>query len=371
MNLNIKRTFRELADDKHFVQDMKELISNQVFLEDTNNFFTIVPNIKGQQQIAGIHGVQDFTAEVDGCLPNCKSPVFANWSQFWNPKKAGICIKWCYKDFEGAFTQWGLANGYSRRKLDESDFFVFLIEKISEGMKADLLKIILFGDKDIQTGILTDPNMAPMFKIIDKGLIPTLQALKADPDFIKEVDNIDDYFIPIPLNEAQPGKQFEFDEKTAKNIYEQLVDTTLFTGNMLLTSSKLYRNYESFFKNYYLIQSSKDEVQKGIRSLAVDGQNLTPLRGFDYWNKRYFSKEVSFDHDNDAQTADKKGIKQHIPHFALYTDKENLQIGVDSEEALTDLEFEYVGGNDENFYIKASYLVDFKIPNPFKLKAAF
>jgi len=59
------------------------------------------------------------------------------------------------------------------------------------------------------------------------------------------------------------------------------------------------------------------------------------------------------------------------PHFSMIADKSNLQIGVDDTAALTDLRMEYVGGKDENFYIKASYLMDFKIPNPYAVQAAF
>ena len=59
------------------------------------------------------------------------------------------------------------------------------------------------------------------------------------------------------------------------------------------------------------------------------------------------------------------------PHLSVIADKSNLQIGVDDTAALTDLRMEYVGGADENFYIKASYLMDFKIPNPYAVAAAF
>src|SRR5690625_5221113 len=81
----------------------------------------------------------------------------------------------------------------------------------------------------------------------------------------------------------------------------------------------------------------------------------------------------------DLQFAYDKYIKQDFkgdtnfvlpPHLAVVSDKQNLQIGVDDKAALTDLRLEYVGGADEHFYIKASYLADFKIPNPYAVAAA-
>ena len=77
---------------------------------------------------------------------------------------------------------------------------------------------------------------------------------------------------------------------------------------------------------------------------------------------------VEINSKTDFKTGDPATV--HLPHFALHTKKEHLQVGFDDASALEDLTFEYVGGDDESFYIKASYMLDFKMVNPYEFKAA-
>lgn len=344
--INLKKTFQELASDERFVQEVSELIKNKLFYEEHSKFFTVVQDIRARKQVGGITGIEEVSIPDEGCGSECTKPEIPAFSQFWDPRPVRICLNWCYTDFENKFTQWGLAKGYDKHKLDEANFFKFILELVVDAILMDFQRIALFGDENIaRQSILANPAKEIYFKLIDKGLIPTLQ-------YFKTMDEFEDNFIELTQNAAD--KPFDFTQDYAKNLYEELVDSDNFTGDMLLTSNKLYRNYASYFKNYYSLQSSKDEIQKGLRNLMVDGETIVPYKNYDIWNKRYFTKNG----------------KPHLPHFAIYTKKENLQIGIDSEESLTNLTFEYPGGKDETFYIKGSYRMDFKIVNPYAFKAA-
>lgn len=125
-----------------------------------------------------------------------------------------------------------------------------------------------------------------------------------------------------------------------------------------MTSNKLFKNYQKWVKraNGYGVQGNIDLTQKGITDPMVDGESLTPIVQYDRWRK------------NDFVTGTPPSI--HLPHFALFTRKEYLQVGVDDVASLEEITMEYIGGDDENFYIKANYLVDFKMTNPYEFRAA-
>ena len=177
--------FKALATSDRYIADLKGIVRSEVFQQDTSEIFSIVPGIKGGQQVAAMRGFEYVTKASAGCGGVGISPQFPAFSQKWNPKMAEVRIKYCYTDFENSFTQWGLNNGYQRKDLTGTQLALFIEDLVSKAMKADLLRIVLMGDKDIATqNILTAPaTKAPFYNIIDKGLIPTLQYLKTLPEF--------------------------------------------------------------------------------------------------------------------------------------------------------------------------------------------
>lgn len=348
MTLDIHEAFQGIASDERFIQDIREVAVSKVFYEDTSNFFSIVPGIKGGQQVAALKGIEYVTRKSQGCGGASLSPKFPAISQKWEPQLAEVKIKYCYDEFMQKFTQWGLANGHMIKDLSEAEFFVFIQDLVVEAMKLDMQRLVLLGDENIAAqNVLADANKAPFYDIIKKGLIPTLQYFQTIPEL---ADNF------IALDKNTDADQFTLANDYAMNLFEDVVDTDDFDGDILLTNRKLYKNYANYFKRLagVGIQSSKDEIQNGIQNLKVDGENVVPIKNYDRWRKNDF---------NNAGVV-------HLPHFSIFTRKEHLQVGVDDVNALQDLKLEYIGGEDEHFYIKANYMLDFKMVNPFEFKAA-
>ncbi|MFC5046299.1 hypothetical protein ACFSTE_13315 [Aquimarina hainanensis] len=348
MAFNIHEAFKEIATDDRFIQDIREISVSKVFHEDTNNFFTIVPGVKGGQQVAAMKGIEYVTRKSQGCGGPSLSPKFPAISQKWNPQLVEVKIKYCYTEFMQKFTQWGLANGHKIKDLGEADFFQFIVDLVVEAMKLDAQRIVLFGDEEIAgQNILNDENKVQYYDLIKKGLIPTMQYFNTHPELM---DNF------ITLSKNSDPNQYNLESDYSLNLYEKLVDTYEFDGDILLSSHKLYKNYENYFKRLagVGIQSSKDEIQNGIQNLKVDGENITTIKNYDRWRNNDFKVENTV----------------HLPHFALFTKKEHLQLGVDDASALENLHLEYIGGEDEHFYIKGNYMIDFKMTNPFEFRAA-
>lgn len=355
--MELKSAFQLLATDERFIQDTREIIVNDLFHQPTNEFFTIVPGIKGGQQVAAMRGFEYVTVKSAGCGGAGISPDFPAFSQFWNPTLQEVKLNYCYDDFMGYFTQWALNNGHDIKNLEGTELGMFIQDHVAKAMELDLLRIVLLGDKDIATqDILTDEaTYAKFYNTIDKGLIPTLQYLSTLPEFA-------DAFVDLPQNDAATiALQNTFGATDALDIYEKILDQYDFDSDILLTSNRLFKNYQKWVKraNGYGLQSNVDLTMKGTGDLQIDGESLKPIVNYDRWKQ----KDFIVDNDPDPDTI-------HLPHFALNTRKEYLQVGVDSEAALSDLRLEYIGGADETFWIKANYMLDFKMVNPYALKAA-
>jgi hypothetical protein len=345
MAVDIKPIFTELATDDRLIQQTSEIIKSKVLYEEASELFTIVPGIKGGQQVAAAKTPEYITRASQGCGGNALNPNMPAISQKWNPKLAEVKIKYCYTDFMGFFTQWGLKNGYAVKDLSDTEFMKFIYDFTAEAVKADMLRIALLADEDISTqSILTDPAKAEFYNVIPKGLIPTLQ-------YFSTVGALEDNFIELAAN-AQ-GDPYNLANGYSKDLFRQLTRDIAFAQGQILTNSKLYQNYEDYFEDLagVGVESSITRIQNGQARLSRSGSPIVHSQGFDRWRINDF-------------------VSTEPAHFAIHTDKTNLQIGVDDERSLTDLTFEYMGGDDEHFYIKANYMMDFKIPNPFDFKAA-
>lgn len=352
--MEIISNFKNLATSDKFITDLKEIVKNDVFQQDTSEFFTIVPGIKGGQQVAAMKGFEYVTVASAGCGGNGISPTFPAFSQKWNPKLAEVKISYCYADFENSFVQWGLNNGYKRKDLTGTELALFIEDLVTKAMKLDLQRMALMSDKDILAqNILTDEaGKGKFYDVIDKGLLPTLQYLKTLPEFAGN-------FVTLSKNTGAMTDQTNLSSTYALDLFEEVLDDVYdFDGDIFLTSNRLFKNYQKWVKraNGYGVQGNIDATQKGITDPMVDGEQLKPIVNYDRWRK------------NDFVTGDPAHI--HLPHFALFTKKEHLQLGVDDAASLEDITLEYIGGKEETFWIKANYMVDFKMTNPYAMRAA-
>jgi len=352
MAVDIKTIFTELNTDDRLIEQTSEIIKSKVLFEEASELFTIVPGIKGGQQVAAAKTPEYITRASQGCGGNALNPDMPAISQKWNPKLAEIKIKYCYTDFMGFFTQWGLKNGYAIKDLGETEFMKFIYDFVSEAIKADMLRIALLANEDIATaGYLIDSAKNEFYDIIPKGLIPTLQ-------YFTTVGALSDNFVPLSANvQADP---YNLSAEYSKDLFRQLTRDVAFDQGQILCNGKLYQNYEDYFEDLAGagIETSVNRILNGQGRLSRAGAPIVYTQGFDRWRKN----------DIEAVTGD-PGVGEPV-HFAIHTDKTNLQIGVDDLRSLEDMTFEYIGGDDEHFYIKANYMMDFKIPNPFDFKAA-
>lgn len=349
--MDLIAVFNDINNSDRLLSDLREAIVQDAITQPAESIFTITPGIKGGKQVVALKDQEYITKQQIGCDPTFSAFNINGIGQKWSPRSMDVRIQMCYTDFEGAFIQWGLGNGYDRRNLQEADFFDFIKEMTAKSMAKDFLRVAIFGNKDIAVDAILGENAqgaAEDYNQIDAGLIKTLQLLKANPELAAQ-------FVEIEKNAGLDFAAQKLAAGEAKNIYDSLVESMEFEGgDQFLTSNTLFKNYKDEFRGK-LLESGVSAIQNTFDP-QFDGRSLTDLKfSYDRYVKRDFAKAGA----------------HNLPHMALIADKSNLQIGVDDTAALTDLRLEYVGGKDENFYIKASYLMDFKIPNPYAVGAAF
>ena len=355
--MDLIQAFADINNSDRLLQDLRDAVVQKALVQKAEDFFTFVPGIKGGQQVVALRDYEYVTKQQDGCEPTFTSFDINGISQKWNPRSMDVRIKMCYKDFEGAFVQWGLANGYDRRNLQEADFFDFIRDMTSGAMARDLVRIAVHGNKDIIVDDSLGENAigeASDYNQIDAGLIKTLHLFKAMPELANQ-------FVDIAKNaEATKAAQLAITGEEALKIYDDLVESMEFEGgDQFLTSHTLYKKYKDLFRGK-LLESGVAAIQQAFEP-SFDSK---PLKDMQFAYDKIIRRD--FDQSGDAEPG-----ALYQPHFSMIADKSNLQIGVDDTASLTDLRLEYVGGKDENFYIKASYLMDFKIPNPYAVQAAF
>lgn len=349
--MSLVTDFRELADAKYYLQDTSEIVMNNIFHQNTGSFFDVRPAKQGQQ-VAAMRGFEYVTTGSLGCGGTGISPKFPAFSQEWNLKPQEVKIQYCYTDFERYYTEWALDSGYSRKDLSSTTLALFIQDLIAKAMALDMQRIVLFGDADIASdGTLNDANKEAYYNTIDKGLIPTLLYLKTLPEF-------KDYFVELTKNnEKNREEQLNLEDKYAYKLYRDLLRKKPFDSNLLLTSENLFYNYQDLLiTGITPLESNVNNIQGGLGNLSVLGKPLTPVINYDRWRENDFTVG--------------ENPRTYLPHFALLTRKEHMQVGVDALDALSNLVLEYIGGSEETFWIKAHYMLDFKHTNPYGLRAA-
>lgn len=357
MALNLINTVQAINSDVQAINDLRELIVNQAFYDDANLIFRLQPGIKGKKDVVALDSREYVTTKKKGCnLTTYSSFELSGIKQQWDPRVCEVFIGICESEFEDSFLQWGLANGVARYDLNESTFVDFIKSTVSEAIRADFMRIALFGDENIAAqDILGDADKAEFYDLIGKGLIPTLQYFKSLTNL-----GLDAQFTDIDANNAATRvEQMNLGSTAALDLFDAMREGVYYPVDQFITSDSLLRNYTKYMtRGLSPLESSKTQIINGVQNLAYDGMVIQSSMFHDMVRERDFTKTV-----NGAPVT-------HLPHFAVLGEKNNFVIGIDDEASLSDLKLEYIGGKERMFYISASYLMDFKIPNPKRIKAA-
>lgn len=333
------------------VQSVADLIKEiELGTPKLSDIFTVIPGIKGKKEVGYVSGLEKITRKDTGCGMTGVSKTPDSRKMIWNPEGFKIHHKECYIDWLKNWLEWGLKNGIKKQDLTTDDYFLFLVDLIEGAIQKDLFRYVMFGKKDhtpvgAGTGseVLTAGELPEDFNIIDGfcALMDGQVALDSGRKFTITANAGINYAAQKTLadDDAFKAAQYMLDNADARMFSEDADPLFVMTWSM-------YTNLKRYMRETYHDEMSFSRTENGFILSEFDGVPIVTSRKLDEIIRRDF--------DN--------GTKWDRPHRAYLIDKNNEQVGIDSEESLTDIEVEYIGGDDEHNHVKASYLADFKRP---------
>lgn len=344
------------------VMALSEAIFESVFVNPTiTEFHTIVPGIVAKQQIAflGLLGLVGKSG--GGCSPEADTPTAPMTEKFWTPEPISMRIEECYTTYNASFFIWAQNKGLKRADLTNTDVFNFIEERAKTGLDEAKLRHAWFGDTDSANynsspaGVITNGTNLNFFNAID-GFWKQIYAIVASDSTKKAAS--------ITKNAAATYALQAFDstDVTNKVVMSYFSDCRTNADERLsdredtifLVTKSVYDQYLKELKSYTNIEQSFQINIDGKRELMFDG---VPVRKFSFW-------------DRTIKAYLNNGTKYYQPHRIVYTVKSNLQIGVESEEALNGLEAFYYQKDKTNI-LDAEFLMDAKVIEDYMVEVAY
>lgn len=343
------------------VQALSEAIMTEAFESPSlNEFHTIVTGIEAKQQIAilGLFGLVGKTST--GCAPDENPGQITNSQKFWNPAYIEDRFAQCWKDLKATFFIWGLKHGVKKADLTSTDFANFLEDRLKIALKESVFRIAWFSDtaianyNDSPAGVLKNGISEAYFNAIEGLWKQIFAIMTAAPK----------QYVAISKNTGANYAAQEFDDTDTTNqvvtkMFRKMLtkaDTRLSeqSNPVFVVTKSVADQYQSERLQATGIEPAYTRVEDGWDVLKVGGKTI---HAFSFWDRMIQSY---FD----------SGTKYHLPHRAILTTVENIQIGTEEESNLAELN-PFYDETLKKYYVDFGYNIDSKIIEDYKLMAAY
>lgn len=375
--------FTRIATDDRNIQEISELIVTEFVENDLSEIFNVRTDVKGGQQLAVITPTEKKTlAYQDTATPTYGTPNVASRKFRWNLKGASFRDRIFYNSFKESWTKWLIGDQGNAISFDASQVFNFITEYVANAFYSDILRISLHGrgaglsggnalstaaasvNKNAQgTNILRSADDIKYYNIIEYGLIETCKFWKRSTG--APYNELAGNFVDINLNANNrasgtgTGEQYNLPTNYSRELFDQLVyDSTInISPNVIIANGALVQNYERSLTKNNNLQSNEDRFISGATGINALGYNLVKLQQYDRQRRADFTRNYnSVTGTNKAHT--------DTAHFALWANKDNLELAINGQNALNNLRITFPDGADEYVYIKGDYEIDFKFTAP-------
>lgn len=353
----------DLSFTSEQVRALSEAIVEKYFTKPTlTEFHTLVPGIQYKKKIAllGLLGLVGKKSNGD-CTTDINPGQIGTSEKEWTPEYIGDRFAQCWEDgLKESFFVYGLKIGVDKADLTNTEFAMFIEDRIGDAMVEGVFRHVWFGDKDAANyddspaGVIKNGVDTEYFSAID-GLWKQIFAIGTA--------NVDQK-VSITKNAAATYALQKFDATDTTNevatlTYQTMIDNAderlIESGNAFIVSTKsLADQYKRERKKASGIEPAYTRVEEGISYLEIDGVKIYVFSLWDRMIKAYFNN----------------GTKYHLPHRAILTTKENLQVGTEEEGSLAKLD-PFYDKVSKKYYVDFGFNLDAKIPEDFKLMAAY
>lgn len=344
------------------IMALNEAIFESIFVNPAlTDVHTIVTGIVAKQQIAYLGLLGLVGKKGVGCDPASDTATATMTEKFWLPESIQMRLEECWTTYNASFFVWSQNKGIKRADLTNTDVMAFIEERAGTGLDEAKLRHAWFGDTDASTttdspaGVITAGTDLSFFNAID-GFFKQMYAIVAVTPGTKASTITKNSGVTYLL------QAFDATDVTNKVVMGYMADIldegdTRLTDRedkMFLVTKSVYDQLKREYKSYGNVADSFMMNINGIPTLTYDG---VPVIKFSFWDRM-------------IRAYQNNGVVWYQPHRIILTTKANLQIGVESEEALRELDVHYDKVSKNN-YIDATFLMDAKIVEDYMISVAY
>jgi hypothetical protein len=277
-----------------------------------SKFHTLVTGIKNDKRIGIIPGTFGLVGKAaQSCNPVAQCYEAVAVEKTWSPKYLEVIIDMCVDELADTLMKYSVKCGVDVYDLTGTDIITF----ISDILAKDLMKMVFrhawFGDVNaaqFPVGILTPGTDPDFFNVIDGFWVQLAAIYAANPNQL----------IAMPGN-TQATTALQFSVATPAltlAAINNLVDSA--PAELTMQDDRLLLVTQSVFQRLYrALQElsnccSFETLQNGFTLMNWDG---IPLYGVPLW-------------DQTIRAYENNGTTLNDPHRAVYTTRQNLQIGM-------------------------------------------
>ena len=345
----------------------RELILEAVLTSpDLAQVFTLTDDIKAQKDVLFAKRFSKVTHIDTGCGTVPNTPGMDVEKLTWNPQRLEAWIAECGEDFDATFMAWGLGVGYKRLDLQEASILIqnglanssiqtmnywneFVQEQMELAIRDDIFRIGCFADPAITAAMLTHADDVKNYNQL-RGIWPQIIALSTAYPAVRAYTIAANQSADQILPDGEATKIFT---KLLFGGADRRLRGSLFGTPVIMATQSIVDNWalERQSKN---LDTSFNLVATGVVGPKFNNIEIIPRPEWDEILAADFTVNG----------------KINLPHRAIMTTKENLQLGFDSYSAATQVDAWY---NRESKYthMRGNWKMDAKVMRPFLTRAAF
>ena len=343
------------------VRDLNDLIKDAVFKHpEMQRYMTIVDGIEHDRKIGFYDELGDIgkKAHTSNCTLNEVTANVSTSEKTWEPKRWDTRLVLCADEINDTIAQKTLKKGINRYDMTETQYMDLFQELLIEALVKMYNRFAWIADSD-----------AAKFEDSPPGHITNSK----DLDYVNFVDAAWKQIFAIGSTtaaqrvtisenaESTYAAQADISAADALGYLEDMVYNAPLEmrqrigegGYEMLVTQRLYDMYAKNFKDVAL-ESNKDDLQRGIRSLSLDGIPIIPVPEMDVKIRTW--------HDD--------GTRYWRPNRALLYNKNNLLLGVPDVRTWGEFDMFYER-KDKKVYIDMEDLIDVKIHHDNLIMAAY
>lgn len=346
-----------------FTGDIVKSSAEAVFVSafatpEVNQLLSIVQGIKTKKQIAILGRFNSLLGLGNGeCNPSGRTVTSPLTGKEWNPATVSDRLSYCWTDIEETFFIWATKNGLEKSDLTATDFALYVEDLLSTELIETWMRIAYFNDVDAANyddspaGVITNGTNLAFFNKID-GIWKQIYAI-VGADATRKTAG-------LATKNAQATyalQAFNSTDTTNKVVMNLLFDMEVNADSRLTAKEGLvFQVTKSVFDQYRReltfanISFTTERLENGMLQVNAGGIPVVAVEFWDRTIKSYYNN----------------GTKYFLPHRAILTVPENIQVGTEEEANLSGFDMFYdkmtkTTNVDFQFNIDAKVIIDHEI----------